>query len=198
MQEKKCTKCGEMKPIDEFYFANADRDRRNARCKQCDLAATRAWQSKNHARVLAGRKRYREKHRDQIAVAKKKYNAEHKSELRQKWKLYYAQNCEQIRARVRERRKANSQALSDYNKKRRTGDPIVRHKDRCRTFTTLAVQYGILERQPCEMCGDAEAQKHHPDYNKPLEVHWLCLHHHSYIHRVLNAIKEADEHADAA
>lgn len=46
-----------------------------------------------------------------------------------------------------------------------------------------AIKGGILERQPCEVCGVAQTQVHHPDYSKPLLVRWLCRTHHMQEHR---------------
>lgn len=45
-----------------------------------------------------------------------------------------------------------------------------------------AVKRGILKKQPCVYCGEKKAQKHHPDYTKPLEVIWLCSIHHKQLH----------------
>lgn len=45
------------------------------------------------------------------------------------------------------------------------------------TLTGNALRDGKLTKQPCEKCG-AEAQAHHPDYSKPLEIMWLCRKHH--------------------
>lgn len=41
-----------------------------------------------------------------------------------------------------------------------------------------------LKKQPCEMCGNTDkVEAHHEDYEKPLDVIWLCSKHHKEIHR---------------
>ena len=50
-----------------------------------------------------------------------------------------------------------------------------------------AFKLGILERGNCLYCG-AEAEAHHPDYNKPLWLVWLCADHHRIHHARLSAI----------
>ena len=47
------------------------------------------------------------------------------------------------------------------------------------------VRRGLIEKRPCEVCGDADAEGHHDDYSKPLEVRWLCRKHHKEHHRAL-------------
>lgn len=44
-----------------------------------------------------------------------------------------------------------------------------------------AKRRGELEPQPCRICG-APAEAHHPDYDKPLRVEWLCRWHHRRLH----------------
>jgi hypothetical protein len=41
-----------------------------------------------------------------------------------------------------------------------------------------ALRSGRIDKQPCEICGSIEAEMHHEDYSKPLEVKWLCRRHH--------------------
>jgi hypothetical protein len=40
-----------------------------------------------------------------------------------------------------------------------------------------------MERGACEVCGVANAQAHHDDYTKPLDVRWFCQAHHGEAHR---------------
>jgi hypothetical protein len=55
----------------------------------------------------------------------------------------------------------------------------------CRKATFSALRKGILKYAPCEVCGidDSSVQAHHDDYNKPLEVRWLCSWHHAEHHK---------------
>jgi hypothetical protein len=33
---------------------------------------------------------------------------------------------------------------------------------------------GLVTKQPCEECGDPDAEAHHEDHAKPLDVMWFC------------------------
>ena len=50
--------------------------------------------------------------------------------------------------------------------------------------TGNAIRAGKLVRGSCEVCGtDEHIEAHHCDYNKPLDVMWLCFTHHREWHR---------------
>lgn len=60
-------------------------------------------------------------------------------------------------------------------------------KKKAHQKVAYAIQTGELVRQPCEKCGTTEhVVGHHEDYNKPLEVVWLCKHHHKERHAELD------------
>lgn len=46
---------------------------------------------------------------------------------------------------------------------------------KARSDLNHAVKQKRIYKKPCEKCGNPQAQAHHHDYNKPLEVQWLCL-----------------------
>lgn len=56
-----------------------------------------------------------------------------------------------------------------------------------------ALRDGRLQRLPCLVCGE-KAEAHHSDYDRPLDVVWLCQAHHKQAH----ALVKNDEHKQAA
>jgi hypothetical protein len=42
---------------------------------------------------------------------------------------------------------------------------------------------GLVTKLACEMCGSEKTDAHHPDYDRPLAVRWLCRRHHVLAHR---------------
>lgn len=51
---------------------------------------------------------------------------------------------------------------------------IQRFKDACRSYASVYLKRGKIQKLPCEQCGEENSQMHHPDYGKPLLVVWLC------------------------
>ena len=62
--------------------------------------------------------------------------------------------------------------------KRERMTPEQRQKERCRSYTHLLVKRGKLRKQPCGVCSKYPSEAHHPDYNRPDLVQWLCRYHH--------------------
>ena len=46
-----------------------------------------------------------------------------------------------------------------------------------------AIRKGLISRGGCEVCGAEETDGHHDDYDRPLDVRWLCRLHHRAVHR---------------
>lgn len=53
---------------------------------------------------------------------------------------------------------------------------------RARAVVKMAIRRGTMKREPCEICGEPEAQAHHLDYRKPKQVRWLCDKHNKMAH----------------
>lgn len=55
-------------------------------------------------------------------------------------------------------------------------------KSRSHDLVAYAIRIGTLIKQPCEVCGEDSHVAHHDDYDKPLEIRWLCATHHREWH----------------
>ena len=49
----------------------------------------------------------------------------------------------------------------------------------------VGLKRGLIVREACEVCGADDTDGHHEDYQKPLDVRWLCRRHHKAEHRRL-------------
>lgn len=61
-------------------------------------------------------------------------------------------------------------------------NPIALLKYKARKTLRNAVASGKIKRLPCETCFEVKVEGHHEDYNRPLEVRWLCILHHNQAH----------------
>ena len=53
------------------------------------------------------------------------------------------------------------------------------------------IRRGLLGKQPCQVCGETDAEAHHPDYDRPRAVQWLCRRHHREAHSLTSREKGA-------
>jgi hypothetical protein len=64
-------------------------------------------------------------------------------------------------------------------------------KARARQMVAEAKASGRLVQMPCRICGETRSEAHHSDYQKPLDVDWLCSEHHKAEHlRLLGRTKK--------
>lgn len=61
-----------------------------------------------------------------------------------------------------------------------------------RSYINHYLRDNKIQRPVCEICGD-KSEAHHDDYNKPLDVKWLCFKHHRLYHKMGNSIYENPE-----
>ena len=90
--EKACTKCGEVKPLEEFVVESKLKSGRGASCKECHRALSRKYNEENRDKVAAYQKKYREENRDKVSARIKKYCAKNRDKLAAYRKKHYAEN----------------------------------------------------------------------------------------------------------
>lgn len=72
--------------------------------------------------------------------------------------------------------------MREHRRRYRDFSPHQKRVDDAQAIANCYQRRGHLEKQPCRVCGNPEAQKHHSDYNRPLRVIWLCRTHHRLMH----------------
>lgn len=92
---KTCTKCGEEKPLDEYYKNKKCRGGRLTRCKDCVKAQRAEYNARPE--VKAHRAEYRANNHEAIRAYSAEYNA--RPEVKARSAEYYAQNRDTICAR---------------------------------------------------------------------------------------------------
>ena len=63
---RKCTECGQIKPLEDFAKDKRNRDGRDSRCKACHAESTRLWRRANREKRLEYNRQYREANRERI------------------------------------------------------------------------------------------------------------------------------------
>jgi len=159
---KLCKKCGNQKDISEFYKHSQMKDGYLNICISCKLLDVKKYRKNNIERI-------REYDRKRGLTEKKK---EATKKYIKRLKTY-----EQDRYKTMRR---------EAVRKNRNKD---KEKQRARWRLQKAVEKGLVIRpKSCTLCGSkANLEGHHKDYNKPLEVIWLCRKCHGKIHRRKNS-----------
>jgi hypothetical protein len=152
---KTCTNCAEEKSSLEFYRDSSRKDGRNGTCKICSNAYSKKYCENNPKKV---------------------------AKIKKKWRK---NNLEKSRKNNREYNARNPKSASAASKRYAEANP---EKAKIHRIVKKAIENGILIRPDvCEICETRHNRihGHHEDYNKPLEVIWMCPICHSARHEEL-------------
>ena len=145
---KTCSKCGEVRGLDEYHKLKASKDGRQSRCKECASRGAAEWYAANRDRALEQMARYRA--RPEIKAHRAEYHAEH-------WAEYYEQNRDRRIAQSTEYHEANPHVrwIADYRAraKRYGFGPVVE----AFTRDDLIAQWG----DACFHCGGEWSELDH-------------------------------------
>lgn len=94
-------------------------------------------------------------------------------------------NIEKVRAYDLDRAKTDKRKAATFaqTKKLRSEDS---RRVRCHNAVARATKAGTLIKQPCDVCGDEKSVAHHEDYDRPLDVTWLCQPCHKARHKEID------------
>ena len=156
--EKQCFKCLAVKPFTEFYRHKMMADGYLNKCKVCAKSDVSLHRTENLDRIRA----YDRLRHDNDAH-------------RERNKRNYRKRISDPERKVAEW--GRSKQWAEQNVLKRAAHILVGN----------AIRKGTLIPKPCERCGhDEGVHGHHEDYERPLDVVWLCKPCHGKRHREIN------------
>ena len=98
---------------------------------------------------------------------------------RQRAKKWYRAHTEWAKANMKAWREKNKDKVNAKNREWRA-----KHKKErfAHGQVMIAKRAHKLIPKVCCVCAEKKTVAHHEDYSKPLEVVWLCQHHHNLLH----------------
>lgn len=150
---------------------------------------------------------YRKTHRDHINDWKRADRAAHPEKYKKYWQNYWQNLSAEEKKEKADKDRAyhhsekGQQAYKKYYEAHkqefieRAKKSNANHKDerRAQSVVNHNIERGKLKRQPCEVCGAEKTDAHHDDYNKPLDVRWLCRRCHADWHSKHEPIRATNE-----
>jgi len=94
------------------------------------------------------------------------------------------ENLEKIRQYDRERAK-NPERIANTVEITRAWRQEDKRRNKAHQKVAYAMKKGVLIKMPCVRCGNEKSLAHHEDYDKPLDVMWLCQPCHKQRHKEL-------------
>lgn len=128
----------------------------------------REYYLRNRERLLARRKEYYRENDEKIKAWNREYNKGRVEERRETQRLWREKNADKLKQYREEHRAERAAYAREYRESVKD-----RYKEAHHAVSN-AIKLGKMEKKPCEICGNNNSQAHHDDYNKPLEVRWLC------------------------
>lgn len=168
---RECTKCKVEKPEVHFKMILSRGKRvRNTQCSECVAEYKRKHYEDNRDSYLNRSKRWREDNPEKYRESLRKYQLDNHDQLSRKAKE------RNQKTHVRER---NNARFRSYR-----SDPDFLKKEKARGMINKRILSGKIDKpDTCESCGsNGYVEGHHEDYDKPLEVIWLCKQCHEDIH----------------
>ena len=195
---KRCSKCKEEKELESFPKDKQRKDGYYPQCKFCVKNRYEYLKTNEPEKIKQWRKSYNQRHRLKLIDYRIKYYGENREDiLRNQREAYQKRKNEISIRRAKKKRTEEARAKSRVYSKRsreKTGNAI-KHITRWKkdnpkkatvhAFVLWAVRAGVMQRPiTCQEClKQCKTQAHHDDYDKPMEVIWLCSVCHGEKHR---------------
>jgi hypothetical protein len=179
---KICNNCKQQKEETEYYEHPGGKGGREATCKECVRAKKRKHYQENKKRIRAEKRKFYYENQEKEIKRSIKWNKANRKKTRIINRRWWENHKEEYRERRNELSRKHYKEAKLYK------------KHRVYNAVKQALKKGELIKKECQYpnCKYKNMYKvagHHPDYNKPLEVVWLCDIHHNLADKIRRAIE---------
>ena len=84
METKRCSKCREEKPLEEFFKNERTSTGYTSYCKKCSLIAVKEWKEKNKERVKELRQNWNKANKERVKESRQNWYKKWRSKNREK------------------------------------------------------------------------------------------------------------------
>lgn len=186
---RKCCKCKEVKKISEF---NKDRTQTGGisyECKKCKSENSKRKRAENPEKYREQVRKSTEKNYETIRASQKKHLLENRDRILKRRRELREKRRDELNLREYERRKNDPDHLLKerirQKKWRDKNKEVLTPKRKAHQLVMFAIKLGVIKKDvECSKCGSTKRiEGHHEDYDKPLEVEWLCNACHQRLHK---------------
>lgn len=181
MKEKKCSKCGQIKDISEFYKNNARKDGFTSWCKTCSREQSQEYYANNKEACRKRLNKWRAENREYVRERDTIYRKENPDIEFKKQQKYRETHKEQLYLKGKKYREENKEYFYNKAKERK-----IAQKEVCDGTVTSEFKMYLYDEQKgkCGYCGcDLNESGKHLDHIVPISrgglhtwnnVHWTC------------------------
>ena len=90
--KKTCTKCGELKDLEEFVKDKKCKDGHTHCCEECKANQKKIYRSKNKEKITKQRRLYRSKNKKKLSEQMKLFRSKNKKKLSGRNKVWHSEN----------------------------------------------------------------------------------------------------------
>lgn len=167
---KKCTKCGIEKDIEMFVRNRKRKDGIGSWCKECARISSIEYRINNPEKASRSTKKWRENNKEHMRSLVSEWEKNNKDKRKKSHQKWIADNPEK---HAESNRRRTARMRKKYP-----------HKFLARNIVNSHLRSGKIQMLPCAGCGTMDhVEAHHEDYDKPLDIIWLCRGCHRMVHR---------------
>ena len=114
---KRCSGCGVVKPLGDFYRDRTKPDGRVSRCKECRSAYKRRYYEENRDKIAERSRRYYEENRDKVMERHRRYREENRDKVRECQRRWHEENRDKALERNRRWREENRDKVRESGRR---------------------------------------------------------------------------------